>query len=286
MDILQLPIDILVHVSGFIDLNALCKLARTCKIMNKVSKDENLWRNLYTFDFGYYILNEEISNNSSTWKEKYCTKRIARIEDVKGFNANPTVMPGLDALQRGTRASQYRVERFAVNFLQDPNISRVSRGIYLSLVDKRTAGLLDAYFETLDFSGQSVLESLVIMLKYIQFPSHFSVITRFMLCFAQRYFSCNTGTIFKNTDAVYVLAFGIIMLNTDIHNSAVKNKMTLAQYIHNSSGINNGENLPEKMLSDIYNKIKEKPLVFNKLTASYESSLWSWVSDWISKLRV
>jgi len=108
-----------------------------------------------------------------------------------------------------------------------------------------------------------------------------------MLYFSERYFACNSNSIFKNADTVYVLGFGIIMLNTDMHNSAIKNKMTLAQYVINCSGINNGEDLPVELLSDIYAKVKEKPLVINNTMPNnrYDSSLWSWVSDWISKLK-
>lgn len=283
MDISQLPLDILVQIAGFMNLNDLCRIERTCKQMITVGNNDFIWRHAYELHFGATgDKNYESNITSNNWKEKYKTKRIARICDVRAFNSNPTVLPGLESLQGAT---QYKIEKYAVNFLLDPSITRVSRGVYLSFADKRTLGLLDAYFETLDFSGQSVLESLMKMLNYIQFPSHFSVITRFMLCFAQRYFTCNSNSIFKNSDAVYVLAFGMIMLNTDMHNSAVKNKMTFSQYVSNSSGINSGENLPEKMLSDIYNEIKEKPLVINRLTTNYESSLWSWVSDWISKLK-
>jgi len=284
MNVLDLPKEVLVQVASFINLNEICKVSRTCHALNDVTSFDSLWRKVYDLDFGRYSRGDN-NDRSQSWKDNYRVKRLERNNDIKAFNANPTFIPGLQEISQGE--TQYRVERYAINFLQDSGITRVSRGVYLSFADKRTLGLLDAYFETLNFHGLSVLESLMKMLLYIQFPSHFSVITRFMLCFAQRYFNCNSDAgIFKNTDAVYVLAFGIIMLNTDMHNSAVKNKMTLNQYIMNSSGINDGENLPDKMLSDIYNNIKENPLVLNRLTPSYESSLWSWVSDWISKLRV
>jgi len=287
MNVIDLPKDVLVQVASFMSLGDLCKVVRTCHALHDVSSDDSLWRKVYECDFGRYS-KEDINKNyniDNTWKENYRMRKIERISEVRAFNTNPTFIPGLQELAQGE--TQYRLEKYAINFLQDTCITRVSRGVYLSFADKRTLGLLDAYFETLDFTGLPVLDSLKEMLIHIQFPSHFSVITRFMLCFAQRYFNCNyNATIFKTADAVYVLAFGIIMLNTDMHNSAVKNKMTLAQYIHNSSGINEGENLPDKMLCDIYNKIKEKPLVLNKMTPSYESSLWSWVSDWITKLRV
>ena len=53
-----------------------------------------------------------------------------------------------------------------------------------------------------------------------------------MEMFAQRYFSQNPGSIFANQDTCYVLAFAVIMLNTDLHNPAIKKekKMTKQQW--------------------------------------------------------
>lgn len=43
--------------------------------------------------------------------------------------------------------------------------------------------------------------------------------------FAERFVRCNPGS-FKSADVAYVLAYSVIMLNTDLHNPQVKNKMT------------------------------------------------------------
>jgi len=51
------------------------------------------------------------------------------------------------------------------------------------------------------------------------------------------------------TDTAYVLAFSTIMLNTDLHNPSVKNKITKPGFIKNNRGINEGGDLPEKLLS-------------------------------------
>ena len=43
--------------------------------------------------------------------------------------------------------------------------------------------------------------------------------------FAERFVHCNPDT-FKSADVAYVLAYSVIMLNTDAHNPGVKNKMS------------------------------------------------------------
>lgn len=56
-------------------------------------------------------------------------------------------------------------------------------------------------------------------------------------------------------DAAYVLAYSVIMLNTDAHNPQVKKRMTKADFIKNNRGINDSADLPEEFLSAIYDEI-------------------------------
>jgi brefeldin A-inhibited guanine nucleotide-exchange protein len=45
------------------------------------------------------------------------------------------------------------------------------------------------------------------------------------------------------------------MLNTDAHNPQVKNRMTKNDFLRNNRGINDGQDLPEELLSSIYDEI-------------------------------
>jgi brefeldin A-inhibited guanine nucleotide-exchange protein len=45
------------------------------------------------------------------------------------------------------------------------------------------------------------------------------------------------------------------MLNTDAHNPQVKHRMTMADFIKNNRGINDDQDLPEELLSSIYDDI-------------------------------
>ena len=49
---------------------------------------------------------------------------------------------------------------------------------------------------------------------------------------------------FKSADTAYVLAYSVIMLNTDAHNPQVKVKMTKEGFIKNNRGIDDGADLP------------------------------------------
>ena len=56
-------------------------------------------------------------------------------------------------------------------------------------------------------------------------PGEAQKIDRLMEKFAERYVSCNPDA-FKSADVAYVLAYSVIMLNTDAHNPQVKVKMS------------------------------------------------------------
>lgn len=56
-------------------------------------------------------------------------------------------------------------------------------------------------------------------------------------------------------DTAYVLAYSVIMLNTDAHNPQVKKRMTKADFLKNNRGINDGADLPEELLSGIFDGI-------------------------------
>jgi len=61
-------------------------------------------------------------------------------------------------------------------------------------------------------------------------------------------------------DTAYVLAYSTIMLNVDQHNPQVKKRMTKLEFIKNNRGINNNQDLPEKILSDIFDDIAANEL--------------------------
>ena len=56
-------------------------------------------------------------------------------------------------------------------------------------------------------------------------PGEAQKIDRLVEKFAERYVNCNSEN-FRSADVAYVLAYSVVMLNTDAHNPQVKNKMS------------------------------------------------------------
>jgi brefeldin A-inhibited guanine nucleotide-exchange protein len=82
-----------------------------------------------------------------------------------------------------------------------------------------------------------------------------------MEIFAERYTEQNPK-VFPTADTAFILAFSIIMLNTDLHNPAIKEerRMTKEGFIRNNRGICDGQDLPEELLSSIFDRIKVDPI--------------------------
>jgi brefeldin A-inhibited guanine nucleotide-exchange protein len=74
-------------------------------------------------------------------------------------------------------------------------------------------------------------------------------------------------------DTAYVLAYSVILLNTDAHNPQVKKRMTKPDFVKNNRGINDNNDLPEEFLSNIYddlltNEIRMKDEIETSVTAT------------------
>ncbi|CAN1305054.1 Brefeldin A-inhibited guanine nucleotide-exchange protein 1 [Linum perenne] len=105
-------------------------------------------------------------------------------------------------------------------------------------------------------------ESIRYFLRGFRLPGEAQKIDRIMEKFAERYCKCNPNS-FTSADTAYVLAYSVIMLNTDAHNNMVKDKMSKADFIRNNRGIDDGKDLPEEYLSTIYDQIVKNEIKMN-----------------------
>ena len=81
---------------------------------------------------------------------------------------------------------------------------------------------MHAYVDAMDFTGMEFDDAIRKFLADFRLPGEAQKIDRLMEKYAERYFLCNPDSSFKSADVAYVLAFSVIMLNTDAHNPMVK----------------------------------------------------------------
>ena len=114
---------------------------------------------------------------------------------------------------------------------------------------------MHAFVDLLDFTDARFTDALRTYLQSFRLPGEAQKIDRFMLKFAERFMQGNPEG-FANADTAYILAFSVIMLNTDAHNKNFKQKrMTKAEFVKNNRGINDGQDLPEEFLGEVYDEI-------------------------------
>jgi len=83
---------------------------------------------------------------------------------------------------------------------------------------------------SLQLSGLSLDSSLRRVIALVKLPGEAQKIDRIIETFAHHFVKCNPGAI-DHVDTAQILAFSLVMLNTDAHNDAIKKerKMTLEQ---------------------------------------------------------
>ncbi|KAL6211075.1 hypothetical protein ACLB2K_016303 [Fragaria x ananassa] len=140
-------------------------------------------------------------------------------------------------------------------------------GDYLGEREEFPLKVMHAYVDSFNFKGMDFGEAIRFFLRGFKLPGEAQKIDRIMEKFAERYCKCSPNS-FTSADTAYVLAYSVIMLNTDAHNSMVKDKMTKADFIRNNRGIDDGKDLPEEYLGALYDQI-----VKNEIKMKADSSV-------------
>eukprot|EP00698_Gefionella_okellyi_P001309 TRINITY_DN1124_c0_g1_i1.p1 TRINITY_DN1124_c0_g1~~TRINITY_DN1124_c0_g1_i1.p1 ORF type:complete len:2131 (+),score=596.94 TRINITY_DN1124_c0_g1_i1:296-6394(+) len=144
--------------------------------------------------------------------------------------------------------------------LHTPGVDKVPLGQVLGERHDFNRAILAAFVKHFNFTTAVLDEALRDFLQSFRLPGEAQMIDRVMETFAKRFNECNTG-VFSDPDTAYVLAFSIIMLNTDAHSPHVRRKMTLADWLKNNRGLDNGKDLPKQMLESIYQRITTNEII-------------------------
>ncbi|KAG6854759.1 hypothetical protein C0991_001186 [Blastosporella zonata] len=180
-------------------------------------------------------------------------KKTTLLEGIKKFNFKPK--RGIQFLiETGFIPSKAPVD-IAQFLLATDGLSKAMIGEYLGEGADENIAIMHAFVDQLHFKDLQFVEALRIFLQSFRLPGEAQKIDRFMLKFAERYIAGNTKTPFANADTAYVLAYSVIMLNTDAHSPQIKNRMTKADFTKNNRGINDNNDLPEEFLSEVYDEI-------------------------------
>jgi len=127
-------------------------------------------------------------------------------------------------------------------------------GDYIGEREDFNLKVMHSFVDALDFTELEFDSAIRKFLAGFRLPGEAQKIDRLMEKFAERYVSCNQDA-FKSADVAYILAYSVIMLNTDAHNPMVKVKMSKSDFMRNNRGINDGGDLPTDFMEAIYDRI-------------------------------
>ncbi|XP_051125843.1 ARF guanine-nucleotide exchange factor GNL2 [Andrographis paniculata] len=137
--------------------------------------------------------------------------------------------------------------------------------------------VLKEFSEMFDFTGMVVYTALRTYLETFRLPGESQKIQRILEAFSERYYDQQSSDMFVSKDAVMILCYSIIMLNTDQHNPQVKKKMTEEDFIRNNRAINGGNDLPREYLSEIFHSISTNAISLDRPGATTEINPNRWI---------
>ncbi|XP_054449305.1 cytohesin-1 isoform X3 [Pteronotus mesoamericanus] len=197
----------------------------------------------------------EIENLGSTEERKNMQRNKQVAMGRKKFNMDPK--KGIQFLLENDLLKN-TCEDIAQFLYKGEGLNKTAIGDYLGERDEFNIQVLHAFVGLHEFTDLNLVQALRQFLWSFRLPGEAQKIDRMMEAFAQRYCQCNPG-VFQSTDTCYVLSFAIIMLNTSLHNPNVKDKPTVERFIAMNRGINDGGDLPEELLRNLYESIKNEP---------------------------
>ncbi|XP_053320548.1 IQ motif and SEC7 domain-containing protein 3 isoform X2 [Spea bombifrons] len=240
----------------------------SAKSVSEVSSKEALQAMILSLP-RYYCENPA-SCRSPTLSTDTMRKRLYRI-GLNLFNVNPD--KGIQFLiSRGfIPDTPIGVAHF---LLQRKGLSRQMIGEFLGNSKKQfNRDVLDCVVDEMDFSNMELDEALRKFQAHIRVQGEAQKVERLIEAFSQRYCMCNPDIVqqFHNPDTIFILAFAVILLNTDMYSPSIKpdRKMMLEDFIRNLRGVDDGADIPREMVVGIYERIQQKELKSNEDHVTY-----------------
>ncbi|OIW00195.1 hypothetical protein TanjilG_29185 [Lupinus angustifolius] len=195
---------------------------------------------------------EDVSNDFEKAKAHKSTLEAAIAE----FNRKP--MKGMEYLISNKLVDNTPAS--VAQFLKNtPNLDKATIGDYLGQHEDFPLAVMHSYVDSMKFSGMKFDTAIREFLKGFRLPGEAQKIDRIMEKFAERYCADNPS-LFKNADTAYVLAYAVIMLNTDAHNPMVWPKMSKSDFVRMNSRDDVDECAPKELLEDIYDSIVKEEI--------------------------
>ncbi|KAF3935627.1 hypothetical protein ABW19_dt0205181 [Dactylella cylindrospora] len=190
--------------------------------------------------------------------QKQREKKQLVINGTTKFNDSPK--KGVAFLVQNGIISSVEDHTSIAKFLK--GTSRVSKKQLGEYLTKRDNGaVLEAFLDLFDFGHKRLDEALRELLGSFRLPGEAPLIERLVTMFSEKYHASSLTEDIADKDAVYILSYAIIMLNTDQHNPTVKVRMAAPDFAKNLRGVNGGKDFAPEFLEAIYETIKNNEII-------------------------
>ena len=132
-------------------------------------------------------------------------------------------------------------------FRNTPFLKKKNIGEFLGENTDLSIKTLKYFAESFDFRNMDIVQALKLFLSTFQLPAEGQIIDRVIEHFASKYYNDNPS-IFSNADSAFYLSYCIILLQTELYNPNVKDKMTLERFIKLLQDQNKDGKLKEEYL--------------------------------------
>lgn len=156
---------------------------------------------------------------------KSCTLLLQK--GISLFNRKP--LKGIEFLISNKKIDA-TPEAVALFLKNTSGLNETVIGDYLGEREDFSLKVMHSYVDSFIFDGMDFGEAIRFFLRGFRLPGEAQKIDRIMEKFAERYCKCNPSA-FTSADTAYVLAYSVIMLNTDAHNSMVKDKVRFTKLL-------------------------------------------------------
>ncbi|KAF3767230.1 hypothetical protein M406DRAFT_79680 [Cryphonectria parasitica EP155] len=190
--------------------------------------------------------------------EKEKARKTALDHAIRAFNFKPK--RGMKLLLEAGFIPSDSPRDIAKFLLSEDRLDKAQIGEYLGEGDAKNIETMHAFVDLMNFTKMRFVDALRQFLQSFRLPGEAQKIDRFMLQFASRYLAGNPNA-FASSDTAYVLAYSVILLNTDLHSSKIARRMTKPDFIKNNRGINDNADLPDEYLIGIYEQIEKDEIV-------------------------
>lgn len=209
-----------------------------------------------TFDTG---TSTPVAEDDPSQIEKVKLRKTALNEGIRQFNFK--AKRGIKTLLAEGFIDSDSPEDIARFLISNDRLDKAMLGDFLGEGDERNIAIMHAFVDAMDFTKRRFVDALRQFLQSFRLPGEAQKIDRFMLKFAERYLTGNPNA-FANADTAYVLAYSVIMLNTDQHSAKLRGpRMNVEDFIKNNGGINDGQDLPADYLTGIFDEIAHNEIV-------------------------